>query len=351
MTPGVSGPWTIKLYAYNSSSVLLAMVTYSFAYQMLPFTNMSSPTVFTPAAFTQLANTTYGSPGTVYHSVAVDMNQTKLLFGSSGSNNIWYSTSSNNGTTWSTPIALSISNAPISVQISSDGTRAFYCAFSGYMYFINWSGATPAAPVAFTSCPTATFSSLTLIPDGSKVFCGTLGGNLHYGYWNGSGYTYGGVMNGPAGNNTVRLGCSLSNDGTGVIVFNANNNEMWHLSLTWSGNVATAGTWTKFTTTTYDSRGLVFLGGGASSAPSWVMAQPSSNSPQYFATFNSTTKTAGTFSTTLSPNGASGLGNDYGAQSFCPCGFYGNVIYFLEDYTNGADVTKFNISKVTYTVS
>jgi hypothetical protein len=194
-----------------------------------------------------------------------------------------------------------------------------------------------------------------MTPDGSKVICATLGDGFYYAYWNGSGYTYGGSLGVPVAGASVRLGCSFSNDGNGAIVFSNSDNAVWYLPLTWSGNTATGGTWVSAGSQSYDSRGLCFLGGGYNSVPSYILVSASSNSPFYIASWNSSSKAAGTYSTTYSPNGSSGLGvaglSAYGMTALCPCGPKGNILYFFENYTNGTNTTNFNISKLTLTVS
>jgi hypothetical protein len=356
VTPGSNGPWAISLYAYGTGGGLLASGTTAAFYQMAPFTTITGKSVFTPTAFIQLSNTTYGTPLSIGHGVAVNQNQSKLLL--STKSGIFYSTSSDGGTTWATLTSLfTQANNYNSVILSADGTRAVYASDGspGNMYYINWSGATPTAPVAFTGCPngpTGGFCTITMTPDGTKVVCGTLGGGLHYGYWNGSGFTYFGTIATNQGLGTVRFGTSFSNDGNGVFYIYNNDNTMYYLPISGTLTNPTTSTPTQISTTGYDSRGLVAIGGGNSSTPSYIMNTPSTNSPWYFATYNPVTKTVGTFSTTLSPNGSSGMGGgDYGGFSYNPCGAYGNIIYFVENYTNGAGASNFNISKVTYTVS
>jgi hypothetical protein len=328
---------------------------------MAPFTSITGKTVTTPTAFNQLSVSTYGSFGLGYNSIAVSQYQSKMVF-SAATGGVFWSTSSDGGTTWLTPALVSgvtSTNYPNigSLQISADGTRVVFGTDGGYMYYMPWSNATgaPGSPVQMTSCPTQRFICLSMIPDGSKVLAGSLASNLYYAYWNGSGYTYGGDLGSPVGGNNVRLGCSISNDGNGAIVVNATNNQVWYVPLTWNGNTATAGTWVSTGTQGYDSRGLCFLGGGFNSVPSYILYSSSSNSPWYFATWDSTSKAAGTYSSTYSPNGSGSLGGGgitpVGQQAFSPCGPKGNILYFFENYTNGTNSTNFNISKLTLTVS
>ena len=346
--------FVIDFYAKNVGGTLIAEGHSTYNWSMAPFTTITGKSVFTPTTFIQLSNTTYGTPLGFGHGVAVNQNQSKLLL--STPSGIYYSTSSDGGTTWATLTSLfTQANNYNSVILSADGTRGVFASNSGPMYYINWSGATPTAPVAFTGSPNnpaGGFGTITMTPDGTKVVCGTLGGSLHYGYWNGSGFTYFGTIATNQGTGLVRFGCSFSNDGNAVFYIYPNDNTMYYLPISGTLTNPTTSSPTQISTTGYDSRGLVVIGGGINSAPSYIMNTPSTNSPWYFATFNPATKTAGTFSTTLSPNGSSGMGgSDYGGFSYNPCGPYGNIIYFVENYTNGAGGSNFNISKVTYTVS
>jgi hypothetical protein len=251
--------------------------------------------------------------------------------------------------------------------MSADGTRAIYSAsvpgFNIYLNYIAWPSTTggPSTPVAINSNTVSPTLSLSMTPDGSKFILVELdnfnGNQVSYFYWNGTstGYTYGGALGSPL-SSSLQYGCSFINDATGIAAVSGNDNGIYYLPLTWNGNTATAGSWSK--TSTYNAtngRGLCFLGGGYNSKPSWLLFMSYSNSPMRLAPYNSTNNTAGTFVTTYSPNGTSGLGTSsyqaYGMLAFQPCGLNGNILYFIESYTTGNNNSNFNISKVTFTVS
>ena len=350
---------------YNGSylSGALSLTTVS-SYNMSTFTNITGKTVTTPAAFTQLALATANTMS--ISMVLVNQSQSKMIFGSD--NGVYWSTSSDGGTTWLAPTLVSGSLSTLNVGgMSADGTRIVVTGINSYWYYIAWSNATgaPSALVKFTDSPTNNryYCAMSMTPDGTKVVCAVGNsenpGGVYYAYWNGSGFTMGGspFPGVSSSYGYIHFGCAIYPDATGVLVAAGNNNH-YFLPITWSGNTPTAGSWQQSDSATLDARGICFLGGGSNSTPSYILCSTSGNNgsgPMYLATWNNTTKTAGTLSTTYAANGSNGIGGGityFGGQvGWTPCGPNGNILYFIEDYTNGAAGTKFNISKVTFTVS
>jgi len=350
ITPGVSGPWTVNLYAYNSSNVLLASGTLSGVfYQMLPFTTINSTSVTVPSQFIGLSNTTYG--GMSNTAVAVNWTQSKLLF--IGSKGIFYSTSSDGGTTWTALTSLSTTNyGQSSISMSADGTQAVFGSYalsrSGY---ILWTGATPSAPVTLDSTVGYWYTSMT--PDGSKACFGGITNYIYYATWNGSAYTWGGLL----GSLQIQSGVAISPDGS-VVIGSNRSNTLFYATITWAGNTPTVSGATTLSQSG-DQRGLAFLGGGYSGPPTNIILQSSAGYGSFkilIASWNNTAKTVGTFTTnTTMMNSQSTIdsvttGND-GSDAFTPCGPNGNVIYYLQNVSNTPTSTSFNIGKATLNVT
>ena len=351
ITPGTSGPWTLGLYGYNASNVFSYYGTISGVfYQMVPFTTINSTSATVPSQFIGLSNTTYG--GMSNTAVAVNWTQSKLLFISS--KGIFYSTSSDGGTTWSTLTSLSTSNYGFSsISMSADGTQAIFASYNlSIAGYILWTGATPSAPVTLDSTVGYWYTSMT--PDGTKACFGGITNFIYYATWNGTAYTWGGKL----GSLPIQSGVAISPDGSVVIGSLQTSNTLFYATITWVGNTPTVSGATSLSQSG-DERGLAFLGGGYSGTPTNIILQGSAgygSKKIVMATWNNATKTVGTFATnTTMMNSQSAIdsvttGND-GNNAFTPCGPNGNVIYYVQNVSNTPTSTSFNIGKATLNVT
>jgi len=305
---------------------------------MQPFTTITSTN--TPVVvFTGLLKTTYGLGG----SVSVNQLQTKMMVASSLG--LWYSTSSDGGTTWAALTLVQSQSGPSSVQISADGTKGVVF-INSYPYYFIWTGAAPVL-TQLNSTQNSSYWNLSITPSGQYALFSGVGISHYYAYWNGTAYVWGGTL----GANASHVGIAISPDG-GMYMFESGFKHYFN-TITWNNNVPTVGT------ASYsdgcDSRGFTFLGGGHSgTTSSYILtyntgSQNSYTSGQgiYLANFNTATKTESnvTINTTITKTGLNM--QDY-IYAFTPCGTYGNTIYLFENWSN---LTSLEIIKVTFNVT
>lgn len=327
---------TATLLGGSASSVSNSVTTQQA--QMLPFTTITStntPTV----VFTGLLKTTYGLGG----SVSVNQLQTKMMVASTLG--LWYSTSSDGGTTWAALTLVQSQSGQSSVQISADGTKGVVF-INSYPYYFTWTGGAPVL-TQLNSTQNTGYWNLSLTPNGQYALISGVGISHYYAYWNGTAYVWGGVF----GSYASHVGIAISPDG-GMYMFESGFKHYFN-TITWNNNVPTVGT------ASYsdgcDSRGFAFLGGGYSgTTSSYILtynagSQNSYTSGQgiYLANFNTATKTESnvTFNTTITKTGLNM--QDY-IYAFTPCGTYGNTIYLFENWSN---LTSLEIIKVTFNVT
>jgi hypothetical protein len=283
-------------------------------------------------------------------SVAVDFTQSKLLFISS--TGIFYSTSTDGGTTWSALTILISGNYGLgSISMASDGTRAIFGSYSlavgGY---ILWTGSTPSQPVVISN-KNIWYTSIT--PDGTKAVFGQITDYIYYATWNGSTYTWGGLF----GSLQIQSGVAISPDGS-VVIGSNRSNTLFYATITWNGNTPTVSAAITLSQSG-DQRGLTFLGGGYSGKSSYIMLQSSAGYTSMsilIAPWNNTTKTVGTFSvnTTIMNNQSkidSITPTNDGNNAFTPCGQNGNIVYYVQNVSNSPSSTTFNIGKAIFNVT
>jgi len=300
---------------------------------------------------TGLSSTTYGQDRVC---PAVNIAQTKMLYGTA--QGVWYATSTDAGATWTFNTTALQSQTPPggnqggSVALSGDGTRGLYYCNGNFLYYINWSGATPTIST-ISSSVTFNWGSISMISDGSIAVFGGNGTSGYYTTWNPSTLTYN--TPGTFAFTVPHMAFAISQDKTTLIADDASSSTyIGYISISsWStGNSPTP----TLVTTTWQSLGtgtninlnggaLCFLGGNSSS-PSTYVVGVGIGGPIYLYTWNSTNKT---LTYVNQPIGATGLWQ-FGIQA---SGTSGNTLYFVENTSTGTPGTNFNISRVTFTIA
>jgi len=316
---------------------------------MQPFTTISSNSY--AVAISGLSMTTYpGGPV----AVAVNMLQTKMLF--SCKSGLYYSTSSDSGTTWSAFQLVSGSvttYGAAAVTMTPDGTKGIYA--SGTAWSVSWTGSVPTITQLDTT--SRNYWTVSLTPDGKYGVYGIVGGAVYYVSWNGSSYTWGGVLSGTS----CATNLCLSPDGTQLLAIQQNASSIY-FPLSWSAatpSVPTASASVVVCTDHIDVRACVFLGGGSSGNPSYILTETATSTWATGAFTQSYRFYIGNYNNASNPK-QSGItlvssiptvnSSPIDLQcSLTPCGAKGNIIYFIENTANSGTV--YNISKLTFVVS
>ena len=343
-TDTASYSYTFAVTANGSGGSTLTSATSaavnSAAPGMTSFTTMSNITTTSPVAIFN-TNSVAGGLNTGSGSVAVSRDQSRLLLGTLAG--LYYSTSSDGGTTWATPILAKSNSAGYgTVSMTSDGTKGVFMNGRNPWSF-SWPSGSPGSSITTTQLDTNNndfwFTSIT--PDGQYALFQAAGGFVRYAYWNGSSYTFSSTLIGAV---APHCGVAISPDYS-LLAYELNG-SWYSVNLTWSNNVPTVGTSSSLNAN-LDSRGFGWIGGGQTGKPSYLIVQPASGKPPHISTYNSTTNTLST------PVACNNLANGYtsmvnsgdGNFAFCPCGSQGNVLYYVGSGGSGNTV---NVQKVTW---
>lgn len=316
---------------------------------MQPFTTITGNSY--AVAISGLSLTTYpGGPV----AVAVNMLQTKMLF--SCKSGLYYSTSSDGGTTWAAFQLVSGSvttHGAAAVTMTPDGKKGIYA--SGTAWSVSWTSTVPT--ITQLDSNSRNYWTVSLTPDGKYGVYGVIAGSIYYVSWNGSSYTWGGILAGTNCQTTL----SLSPDGTKLLLARQNISTIYY-PLSWSTAnppVPTAGTSVEVCTDHIDNRACVFLGGGSSGNPSYIITETATATWATGAFTASYRFYIGNFNDASNPK-QSGITlvssiptvNNSPSDQQCtltPCGAKGNIIYFVENTANSGTV--YNISKLTFVVT
>lgn len=321
------------------------------------FTNITSQTYTVTKKIAGLSIATYATNGGGNNGcVAVNMVQTKMLYGTA--QGLWYATSSNAGVTWSGLTLLQSAtpsgNQGGSCQLSADGTKGLFYCNGNFLYYVNWTAATPTIST-ISSTVSFSWSSISMTPDGLKAVFGGNGTSAYYTTWNASTSTYNtpGIFNYGSNLTVPHMAICISPDGTTLMADTAGTagGYIGYLTISsWSiGNTPVPTITTNWqplgsgTNLNLNGGCMCFLGGSTTSASTNVLGM-NVGGAIFIYTWNNGGKTL-TYSFT--PVASTGLW-DFGVQ---PCGAGGNIIYFIETQTAGTVANTFNISSITLTTS
>jgi len=194
-----------------------------------------------------------------------------------GSNGIYYATSSDSGTTWSsfTLITGTTGYTLFTLNMSSDGTRGVCIdEYGAGMYSIYWTGATPVATwVGSGSGAYVIGASMTL--DGNYLMWLTRNGSFWYTTWNSTSNAFNAPTNssyspgGKTANIVYVSGLITLTPKADAVYFQAydgTNIFIYYLSVSWAGATATLSNLTLVVSLGTTNRSPAAVVGGATSS-------------------------------------------------------------------------------------
>jgi hypothetical protein len=291
-----------------------------------------------------LSISTYGNPTGWGGGLAVNALQSKMLFltnNMSGSSKLYYSTSSDQGTTWSAfTVVGTVSNA-FSMAMSADGTRAIVSRNSLGVSFVNWSGATPV--LSLFDNQTKNYTGCSMSNDGQYIVVSADSDTIYYSKWNGT--TYDTMKS--SGVTGAHWGVCISPLGDTIFY----GNGMKCSTSTWTGSTATWTAGVATGVTTGNDYGYGFLGGIQTGAPNYILYDENNGTGTGLSLikWNHATKTASNYtrldSTVNGSNGIYALTN----MSFPCTDITGQNIYYIQNTANSSTV--FQINRIVFSVA
>jgi hypothetical protein len=319
-----------------------------------------------PYAFTNIVNQTYtpsivtiGGSNTILNStylyssaVAVNSLQTKMLLGSAYG--LWYSTSSDGGATWAAFTSISLTNTSVAgsgnnvggtVALSSTGQIGMYWGYlngnrTSQLISIDWSGTNP---VGTWITPADCFgnSAISMTPNGNIAVIGGFNntGPISYSIWNSTTKCYSAPVRFTYNSANVissHVAICISADATIML---DGSNPIRYCTLSWSGNTPTVTSAWISTSIVADNWSKAFIGGNATTQPSYVLFGNATSSLYLYRWTGSGITLVTNSLTTWGAGSTNGMGN--------PAGTNGNVVYAFYS----TDGTNTSITRTTLTVS
>ena len=212
ITPTITGPWTLGLYGYNASNVLVYYGTWNTA---LDIFNITAGTFSSIIAYRT-------------DSIGVNDAGTKIVGGNYNGGAIIYFYTYWNGTSWTTPTSIGTVTGcnQLNGALTADGTRGVI----GNNWF-SWTGTTPSALTSFGSAPSGGRGQ-RLTADGSRLLM-LSAGTMGFYTWNGT--TYANFVSLASLTNLNSNSCvGISPDGSYIFYSSNSTNSNVYIA-TWNG--------------------------------------------------------------------------------------------------------------------